>query len=339
MNSALRIGVIGCGLRAAVYCDGVDRVPAVQLRAYADVNQASADRFLARYGGGYATNDPERVLADPDIDAVFICTWHDTHTALAVSAAAHGKHILIEKPMALTIGECWTIEEAVRRSGVTLTVGLKMRFMPIVRRAKQIAGQPLMMVAQMMNDRIPDGAWSLQPGVGGGSVLGAGCHLADLLCYLAGSDPVEVHGMGGAITHPNPEIVDCAIATVKFANGAIASLIQGDPGRNPYASTFFCEVFGKDKGVCLRDRFHQATVWGADVTRLGPEDLTAEERADIEGDVALLRHFADSALRGKPGECRAREGRIATTVMAKIVESIRTGLPQKVEADWRGTYA
>ncbi len=174
MNSALRIGVIGCGLRAQVYCDGADRVPAVQLRAYADVNQAAADRFLAKYGGGYATNDPERVLADPEIDAVFICTWHDTHTALAVSAAAHGKHILIEKPMALTIGECWTIEEAVGKAGVTLTVGLKMRFMPMVRRAKQIAGQPLMMLAQMMNDRTPTRPGRCSLGWAAGACSGRG---------------------------------------------------------------------------------------------------------------------------------------------------------------------
>src|SRR5690242_1385866 len=102
----LNVGVLGCGLRAAVYCDRVAMVPNMRLCAYADINPAAAEAFRARYSGAYATNDASRVLRDPDIDAVIICTWHDTHTAYAIEAAQQGKHMLIEKPMALTIDEC-----------------------------------------------------------------------------------------------------------------------------------------------------------------------------------------------------------------------------------------
>src|SRR5438477_7728954 len=111
-EQTLRVGVLGCGSRAAVYCDDAARLTNMRLTAFADVRQAAADAFLASYGGAYSTNDAARLLADPEIDAVLICTWHDTHTDYALQAARHGKHMLIEKPMALTIDECWRIERA-----------------------------------------------------------------------------------------------------------------------------------------------------------------------------------------------------------------------------------
>ena len=338
MTTTLNIGVIGCGARAEIYVEQVARLPALKLRAYADVKLENAERYKQLYGGEYTTTDALRVLRDPDIHAVFICTWHDTHTAYAIEAAEHGKHILIEKPLALTIDECWQIERAVERAGVTMTVGLKMRFIPIVRRVKTLVGQPLLVVGQMMNNRVPDDVWSLQPGIGGGTVIGAGCHTADLLCYYAGADPIEVYAAGNNAIHQMPDTIDNVVATIKFANGVVASLIHGDPGRNPYTSTFFCEVFGLNKGACLYDRYRQAMLWGCDVPRLGVADLDEVERTDVEGDFALLQHFADSALHGKPSEADARAGRIATTIMVKIIESARTGLPQQIETDWRARY-
>lgn len=338
MNKTLNVGVIGCGARAEIYTEQITRVPTLKLHAYADVKLANAENFWKRYGGEYATNDAQRVLSDPQIDAVFICTWHDTHTNYAITAAQHNKHILIEKPLALTIDECWRIEEAVQRAGVTMCVGLKMRFMPLVRRVKQLVGQPLLLMGQMMNDRVPDETWSLQPGIGGGTVIGAGCHTADLLCYFAGADPIEVFAAGNNAIHRMTGTIDNVVASVKFANGVVASLIHGDPGRNPYTSTFFCEVFGQNKGACLFDRYRQAVLWGSETARLGVADLDAFARSDVEGDAALLKHFADCAVAGIPCEAGAREGRIATTMMVKIIESARTGLPQQIEVDWRSRY-
>lgn len=338
MSAPLNVGVIGCGSRARLYCEGAHKAPGLKLHAYADVRPEAAASFLSDFGGAYATADAQRVLTDPDVQAVFICTWHDTHTAYAVQAAKHGKHLLIEKPMALTIDECWQIEEAANKAGVTVCVGLKMRFMPVVRRVRELIGQPLVLVGQMMNNTVPDDIWSLQPVIGGGTVLGAACHTADLLCYLAGSDPVEVFAAGGHGIHKRADLVDSVVATIKFANGVVASLVHGDPGRNPYTSTFFCEVFGQGKGACLYDRFHQATLWGVDQPRLGVADLRAPEQEDIEGDLALMQHFADSARNGTPCEADARAGRIATTITVKILDSIRTGQPQQIEADWRNRY-
>jgi Prolyl oligopeptidase family/Oxidoreductase family, NAD-binding Rossmann fold len=97
--------VIGCGVRAAVRCDGVERLPAACLHAYADVKQEAADGFLATYGGAHATTDAARILADPEVDAFLICTWHDTYAAYAIQAAQGGKKMLSEKALLLIHAE------------------------------------------------------------------------------------------------------------------------------------------------------------------------------------------------------------------------------------------
>lgn len=338
MSQPLRVACIGCGLRAEIYMASAPHVPMMRVQAHADVRLDSADRFLERFGGEYATTDVQRVLHDPNVDAVIISTWHDTHTAFAVEAARSGKHVLLEKPMALTIDECWRIEEAAGRAGITLCVGLKMRFMPIVRKVHALVPAPVLLTGQMMNDRVPDASWSLQPGIGGGTVLGAGCHTADLLCYLAGAAPVEVYACGSNAVHKTDGLTDTLAGSIKFANGVVASLVHGDPGRNPYASTFFCQVFGLNSGACLYDRYRRATLWGLGQSALGVVDLDETERADVEGDTALLQHFVDCALNRRPCEVGAREGRLATTLMVKMLESVRSGQPQQIEADWRSHY-
>lgn len=84
----------------------------VEVAALADLNVAAAEAFQREFGGRYATAEPRRIFDDPGIDAVIIATHHDSHTPLALAAAAARKHILIEKPMALTPAECRRIAAA-----------------------------------------------------------------------------------------------------------------------------------------------------------------------------------------------------------------------------------
>ena len=331
MPEVIEVGCIGCGGRGRVYTSGLARLPGFRMRGYADARLEAAQGFQETYGGDYATNDLDRVLEDPKIGAVLICTYHDTHAALSIKAAAHGKHILLEKPMALTIGECEAIEAAVEKAGVRMALGFKMRFMPVISRVKEKIGTPLMIVGQMMDKRWADTNWAQQPKIGGGNVISQGCHTTNILTFLAGSDPVSVYAEGGTMTHTDTDIIDNVVATIRYRNGVVASMIQGDAGLNPHVSKFFFEMFGRDgKGAGLYNRCHEAALWGTDVERIGPESLTEEEKADIEGDQGLTRHFADCVRTNRPSLVGPREGRIATTIVVNVFESIRTGRPQAI---------
>jgi predicted dehydrogenase len=332
MEENIRIGCIGCGSRGRLYSSLIGKIPGFEMWAYADKLQEKASASLDEYGGSYATRDVGKVITDPSIGAVFICTHHDTHHLFAVEAAQNQKHILIEKPMAMSIKDCQEIEDEVSKAGVVLAAGFKMRFMPLVKMAREIIGDPLMIVGQMMDNRWGDASWAQQPQIGGGNVISQGCHTADLLCYFAGSDPVKVHAQGGTMTHENTDIIDNIVAAIEFENGAIASMIQGDAGQNPFVSKFFFELFGRDgKGVCLYNRCHDAHYWGVEeFDHVTAETYSDEARADPEGDSYLLKHFCQSVLDGKQTAVGPREGRIATTLILKIFDSVRSGETQSI---------
>jgi predicted dehydrogenase len=332
MEENIKVGCIGCGSRGRLYSSLIGKIPGFEMWAYADKLEEKANASLDEYGGSYATRDVGKVITDPSVGAVFICTHHDTHHPFAVEAAQNHKHILIEKPMAMTIGDCQKIEDEVSKAGVVLAAGFKMRFMPLVKMAREVIGDPLMIIGQMMDNRWSDASWAQQPQIGGGNVISQGCHTADLLCYFAGSDPVKVHAQGGTMTHENTDIIDNIVATIEFENGAIASMIQGDAGQNPFASKFFFQLFGKDgKGVCLYNRCHDAHYWGVEeFDHVTAETYSDETRADPEGDSYLLKHFCQSVLDGKQTEVGPREGRIATTLILKIFDSVRSGETQSI---------
>jgi predicted dehydrogenase len=98
------------------------------MRAFVDVRREAATALAGEFEGAYAAEDVARVLRDDSVDAVLICTHHDSHAPLAIAAAQAGKHIFVEKPLALTVEECRQVEEAAARAGVQVMIGFKMRF-------------------------------------------------------------------------------------------------------------------------------------------------------------------------------------------------------------------
>ena len=113
MAQPIRMAWIGCGGWGRSHLRQAKTIPEVEFVAYADVVEAAAASTLEQYGGSYYTTDPDRIFRDDNIDAVLIATHHDTHRPYALGAAAAGKHIFLEKPMALTIEDCYAIADGV----------------------------------------------------------------------------------------------------------------------------------------------------------------------------------------------------------------------------------
>ena len=123
-------------------------------------------------------------IEDPRIQAVVIATHHDSHPDYAVMAANAGKHILIEKPLALTVAEARRIVEAVAANDVQLMVGFQARFAPLVTRAKAFIPQSLVSTGQMIDPRWSESSWAQSPDRGGANVISQGVHTFDLLSYF-----------------------------------------------------------------------------------------------------------------------------------------------------------
>jgi len=217
---ARAVGLIGCGNFAA-------RVLVPELRrlgagpsVYASANGLSA-KLLA--GEAWtATTEPRTVLADPALKAVFVATRHDDHGELARTALRAGKHVWVEKPLALTEADLEATLAVARSSPAILAVGFNRRFAPLaVRLRGALAAQPgpRRFVVDVNAGRLPADHWALDPRQGGGRIVGEACHFIDLLRYLAGAALVSAHAISR-----DTDGQDGGCFELGFANGDQATL-------------------------------------------------------------------------------------------------------------------
>src|SRR2546422_4280795 len=141
MASEINVAIIGLGDKGRSHAANLTKLPGVRIAALCDVSEASIARCRADVGdaaaSAYGTASAEDVFADRHVDAVVVATHHDSHMPLAVAAATAKKHVLVEKPLALTIEECRAIEEAVESHGVQLIMGFQARHRHFVQLMKQ----------------------------------------------------------------------------------------------------------------------------------------------------------------------------------------------------------
>lgn len=324
MSKTLRLGLIGCGLLGRTHAACMTGIPGGRFAAYADASLQAAQTTLDEFGGDYATDDVQRLWDDADLDAVYICTQHDSHASLAIAAARAGKHIFIEKPLALTAADCESIAQAVRENGIRMMPGFKMRYYPLIRRAHEFIPTPQVMVMQMMDERWADHHWAQDPVQGGANVYSQGCHSTDIIRYLGGSEPVRLWATGGSLTHPGHPCIDQCIASIQLQNGHVVSWIQGDAGLGPFTSKFFIQLFGASASgepgcsVQLHDRCRKAVFSAAGRT-------WTEERTEEEGFLLENQAFVQALLSDTEPEITAYDGIQATRIVLAADRAIRTG--------------
>lgn len=315
--------IIGCGHIAEEHLVALAEVEGITPVAYCDIDSGRAFDFLSRHGGRFATEQPDRIFSDDSIDLVYICTHHDTHADLAVRACNARKHVMMEKPLALTLEECVQIGNAVERTGVTFMTAFKLRYYPMVQRARDFIPRPMITIAQGMDRRWPDDFWAQDPVKGGGNVQSQGCHTMDLLYYLNRSEPVSIHAEGGSFTHPESPVFDTIVATVRFANGRVASVALGDCGEVPYVSKFSIQLLDGLRSVHIHNRLRSGLFFDGTDQR----SITDERE---EGMLAENLALAESLRTGTPPPTGYIDGLRATTMVLRAFDSIRTGLPQEI---------
>ena len=321
MPSSLAVAIIGCGSIGDTHAQCLSRIDGVRLHAFCDVEEQRARELCAKHPGSYATTDTDRIFADDEIRAVYICTHHDTHSTLAIRAAEARKAVMMEKPLALSLKECYAVGNAIEKYGIPLMTGFKMRYYPSVNRAREFIPSPLVVIGQMMDARWPDDFWANDPLKGGGNVLSQGCHTMDLVCHLAGAQPDRIYAEGGNFTHQGKPIVDNITATIRFANGSIAAVAQGDSGQTPFVSKFSFQVTDGRKSAHLHNRLKTITTFdGQDISEIAdPEEYGFQEENN---------DFIRSLRSGTPPPITHRDGLRATLMILRAFESLKTGTPQ-----------
>ena len=230
--AAVRVGGPAIGLLGAGNYASSVLVPAfaktrARLRAIASANGLTGTHVGKKFGFEQSTTDIAAVLGDPQIDTVVVATRHDSHAGYVVDALKAGKHVFVEKPLAIRLDEIDAVEESVRAAGANgriapiLMVGFNRRFAPHVVRIKALletVREPKSFVMTVNAGAVPPEHWTRDPDSGGGRIIGEACHFIDLLRFLAGSATVE-HQVAAARTADA-----CVTISLRFSDGSTGTV-------------------------------------------------------------------------------------------------------------------
>lgn len=258
-KSAPAISVIGAGNYAGAVLVPAFKRAGVVLHTIVSTQGVTAAHLGRKFGFAHASTDADGAIADPRTQIVVIVTRHDSHAHYVTQALAAGKHVFVEKPLALRHEEVQHIEEALRaHPDRLLMVGFNRRFAPhIVRLKAMLDGVPgpKAFVMTVNAGAVPPSHWTLDRDVGGGRLLGEGCHFVDLLRYLAGVPVESFQTVRMASTTP-----DTATVVLRFTDGSTATLLYLANGSREFPKERL-EVFAAGRVLQL-DNFRRLTGYG-----------------------------------------------------------------------------
>ncbi len=196
-HDTLRLGVIGAGNFAnATLLPAIKRVPGIELVGIASAGGLHAQHSGKKFGFQYAAGDEEQILKDPNINTVAILTRNDSHADLVIKALKAGKHVFVEKPLAVDSNQLTAIiEQQSTTNSQLLTVGYNRRFAPLSKTLHSFLNprtEALYAHYRVNAGYLPLDHWVHDPVTGGGRIVGEACHFIDLITFLVGAAPVSV---------------------------------------------------------------------------------------------------------------------------------------------------
>ncbi|HOF86713.1 MAG TPA: Gfo/Idh/MocA family oxidoreductase [Armatimonadota bacterium] len=231
----VRYGIIGtANIVNSTHIPCIQRMAGTEIVALCDVDAAALAKTRARVGAPAAVRDYREVLALEEVDAVVVATPNDTHAAIVVDACAHGKHVLCEKPMAISAADCDRMIAAAEAAGTVLQIAQPYRYSPFYRQLADLLASGAIGAVEMMwtkefmrwGDVAPSNrAWRMYQGRSGGALVEKNCHHLDLMNWMIGARPVKVCAFGGKNCFHQPEIIDNAALICEYDNGARAMLL------------------------------------------------------------------------------------------------------------------
>lgn len=318
VEGEIRFALVGAGnLAKWAHLPALKKINGAKLQAVYSNRGAQGKAYAMRFDANYHTSDYNEILNDKDVDVVLISSRHSAHAREAIAALNVGKHVFIEKPMAITIEECQEIYQAVQKSGKRLMVGFNRRFAPYYTEMKQLIKNrtsPIVVSTRMNSPGIEKG-WAAEPGQGG-VVLGEGCHFVDLMYWLTESEPVSVSAFG--FDEHNVS------ATFKFADGSIGTFIYTVVGSESSGGELV-EVFSQGVAASTED-FKRLVVKKKE--RKGRSKFFADKGYDEQ-----LESFVNSLRSGNETEITAIDGTRATLGCLLMLESVRSGEPCEFNLD------
>ncbi|MBT9142381.1 MAG: 1,5-anhydro-D-fructose reductase [Dehalococcoidia bacterium] len=336
-------GVVGCGgiARRRTIPEGIIPANNSKLIAVMDENNAVAQK-MAKNLGVKCYRSEEEILSDSEINAVYIATPTYLHYPQTMKALYAGKHVLVEKPLAISLTECEAMIAGAEKEDLNLGVGYMMRFHSLHRKLRKMVaegnlGKPLLGRAQLSCFYPPiEGAWRQDPiQGGGGSLIDMGNHLLDVLEYIFESQISEISCFTGRLIHSYP-VEDSSLTMVRFQNGALGVVdtffsIPDNSSRN------MLEIYGSIGSILAEGTIGQSPGGKAraflegetktyDAKQSRPaEEGTAVDFTPVNTYQAEIEEFAAAIMENRKPPVKGEEGLWSQKLVLAAYESARTG--------------
>ncbi|NLO32144.1 MAG: Gfo/Idh/MocA family oxidoreductase, partial [Candidatus Hydrogenedentes bacterium] len=308
------VAVIGTGaIATAFHLPNLAALPTCRLVAVANRSGQKAKQWGSRFNAAYCTTDYREVLQDSNVDAVIIATRHHLHKEMALAAIEAGKHVFVEKPLALTVVDCDDICAAAEKQGVLLTVGFNRRFAPLAVAAQKACSAvpgPKTLIYRCNAGPLPPNHWALDPVEGGGRIRGEAVHFFDFARWFLQDDPVEIQGQT-LVTDQTAFDKDSMTVTLRFSQGSLATVLYGGNGSSALEKERI-EIFANGTTSVIDD-FKRLSFYGL-------PNIGIRHRHVDKGLGALLAHFI-AAVRGKESlSITGADGRWATFIAEEALK-------------------
>ncbi|MCU6712679.1 Gfo/Idh/MocA family oxidoreductase [Paenibacillus sp. J5C_2022] len=344
----VQIGVIGTGSISSMHLNSYEKSEEATIYAVCDLNEERARKAAEKYGAEKVYTDYRELLADPNIEAVSICTWNNSHAEISIAALEAGKHVLVEKPLCRTVEEALKVQEAVEKTGKILQVGFVRRYDTNAQLLKGLAekgefGEIYYAKAQTFRRLGNPGGWfSDIERSGGGPLIDIGVHVIDLCWYLMGRPkPVSVSAntyrklgnrsnikdlsfyKAADYDAERNTVEDLANAIIRFENGA-SLMVDVSFTLHAKKDETNVRLFGEKGGIEVEPETLIVSEMNDRIVNIYPQT----DHAAFEFNSAFqneINHFVDNVKNGSQPISPVQDGVEIMKILCGIYESAAKG--------------
>lgn len=347
LNPPLHFGIIGCGRVAPRHAQSLVELQQAELKVVCDVVPSRADHFHNEYGAEACT-DYHKLLERKDIDVVNICTPSGLHAQMTIEALQAGKHVIVEKPMAMTLTDADQMIETAQKTGKKLCVILQNRFNPpMVDLAKAIREERLgklllgnATVRWYRPQEYYEDEWHGRRDMDGGALMNQSIHHIDALQWLMGSEVESIFAFTGTLAH-RMESEDAGVAVLRFKNGALAN-VEGSTITYPQNLEGSVTIFGERGSVKVGGTaLNRKIFWKIDGELEREKEMLTREQLDppsVYGfsHKAVIADMIDAIHANRDPQTNGCEARKSVALVLGMYESAATGAPvHMVNGTWQ----